>query len=145
MFSPYPTLPLQKTKCLVPTQLSILFNDSQKSLTRLFPHFNIVFIYYWTCSRPDKSCSLGRLTIINQSCVLQTCAANRSKIRLLWTTKVPTFVKAVLFYISNVKTLIEIETEIVGRITEYDDSTLPQDVCDWKGNLFYIKNVELYA
>ena len=32
--------------CLVPTQLSILLNDSQKSLTRLFPHFNIVFIYY---------------------------------------------------------------------------------------------------
>jgi hypothetical protein len=45
-----------------------IFSGIQKSLTRLtqpFTHFYVVFLYYWTYSRPEYSWNTARWTLIN--------------------------------------------------------------------------------
>jgi hypothetical protein len=66
-------LPLKSTF----KQMSIthdFFSDSQK-LTRMthpFPHFYIVFIYYWACSRPGYSWKTDRWTLIHNQSINQS-------------------------------------------------------------------------
>ena len=44
---------LQKPKFFVTIQISILFQWRSKFVVPSFPHFYIVFIYHWTCSRHE--------------------------------------------------------------------------------------------
>jgi hypothetical protein len=46
-----------------------LCSGSQKSLTHPNPHFYKVFIYYWTCYRPDYSWNTDRLTLCNNQSI----------------------------------------------------------------------------
>jgi hypothetical protein len=53
-------------------------NDSQKSLTPLthpFSNFYIVFVYHWTCYRPERSWNTSRWTLNNNRSINQSCSS----------------------------------------------------------------------